>query len=90
VLIENAPGAGDVVPGGDRATIRARYGLDLRTPVILYTGTFEAYRARSPVPLAMKDVLHTRPDARLLLAGGRSPQVEQARRGTGRSVSARP
>jgi glycosyltransferase involved in cell wall biosynthesis len=82
VLIENAPGAGDVVPGGDRATIRARYGLDVRTPVILYTGTFEAYQGLDLLFAAMKDVLRTRPDARLLLAGGRSPQVEQARRET--------
>jgi glycosyltransferase involved in cell wall biosynthesis len=82
VLIENAPGAGDVVPGGDRATIRARYGLDVRTPVILYTGTFEAYQGLDLLFAAMKDVLNTRPDARLLLAGGRSPQVAQARRET--------
>jgi len=82
VLIENAPGAGDVVAGGDRATIRARYGLDLRTPVILYTGTFEAYQGLDLLFAAMKDVLRTRPDARLLLAGGRSPQLEQARRET--------
>ncbi len=82
VLIENAPGAGDVVPGGDRATIRARYGLDVRTPLILYTGTFEAYQGLDLLFAAMKDVLRTRPDARLLLAGGRPPQVEQARRET--------
>jgi len=80
VLIENAPGAGEVAPGGDRATIRARYGLDVRTPLILYTGTFEAYQGLDLLFAAMKDVLRTRPDARLLLAGGRSAQVEQARR----------
>ena len=78
VLIENAPGAGDVAPGGDRATIRARYGLDVRTPLILYTGTFEAYQGLDLLFAAMKDVLRTRPDARLLLAGGRPAQVEQA------------
>ncbi len=82
VLIENAPGAGEVVAGGDRATIRARYGLDVRTPVILYTGTFEAYQGLDLLFAAMKDVLRTRPDARLLLAGGRSPHLEQARRDT--------
>jgi glycosyltransferase involved in cell wall biosynthesis len=82
VLIENAPGAGDVVPGGDRATIRARYGLDGRTPVILYTGTFEAYQGLDLLFASMKDVLRSRPDARLLLAGGRPEQVEQARRET--------
>ena len=80
VLIENAPGAGEVASGGDRATIRARYGLDVRTPLILYTGTFEAYQGLDLLFAAMKDVLRTRPDARLLLAGGRPAQVEQARR----------
>ena len=80
VLIENAPGAGDVASGGDRAAVRARYGLDVRTPVILYTGTFEAYQGLDLLFVAMKDVLQARPDARLLLAGGRPPQVEQARR----------
>src|SRR5580765_6400478 len=82
VLIENAPGAGDVVPGGDRPTIRARYGIEVPTPLILYTGTFEAYQGLDLLFAAMKDVLRTRPDARLLLAGGRSPQLEQARRET--------
>jgi glycosyltransferase involved in cell wall biosynthesis len=80
VLIENAPGAGDVAAGGDRATIRARYGLDDRAPVILYTGTFEAYQGLDLLFASMKDVLRARPDARLLLAGGRLPQVDQARR----------
>jgi glycosyltransferase involved in cell wall biosynthesis len=82
VLIENAPGAGDVVPGGDRAAIRARYGLAGRTPVILYTGTFEAYQGLDLLFASMKDVLRSRPDARLLLAGGRHDQVGQARRET--------
>jgi glycosyltransferase involved in cell wall biosynthesis len=82
VLIENAPGAGDITIGGDRVTIRARYGLDARTPVILYTGTFEAYQGLDLLFAAMKVVLHTRPDARLVLAGGRPAQVEQARRET--------
>ena len=70
VLIENAPGAGDVVPGGDRATIRARYGLDVSAPVILYTGTFEAYQGLDLLFAAATDVLHARPDARFVLAGG--------------------
>jgi glycosyltransferase involved in cell wall biosynthesis len=82
VLIENAPGAGEAVAGGDRETIRTRYGLEARTPVILYTGTFEAYQGLDLLFAAMKGVLQTRPDARLLLAGGRVPQVEEARRET--------
>jgi glycosyltransferase involved in cell wall biosynthesis len=82
VLIENAPGAGEITAGSDRVTIRARYGLDVATPVILYTGTFEAYQGLDLLFAAMKDVLRTRPEARLLLAGGRPAQVEQARRET--------
>jgi glycosyltransferase involved in cell wall biosynthesis len=83
VLIENAPGAGDVAAGGDRTTIRTRYGFEDRTPVVLYTGTFEAYQGLDLLFASMKDVLRSRPDARLLLAGGRPEQVEEARRQAG-------
>jgi glycosyltransferase involved in cell wall biosynthesis len=80
VLIENAPGAGDAATGAGRAEIRTRYGVGATTPLVLYTGTFEAYQGLDLLFAAMKRVLGTRPDARLLLAGGRAEQVEQARR----------
>src|SRR5262249_30891726 len=45
VLIENAPGsAGDHATPEQAAAVRRRFGLDESTPVVLYTGTFEAYQ----------------------------------------------
>src|SRR3954465_2829453 len=44
VLIENAPGAGEDEPTADgAAAVRRSLGLSETTPVVLYTGTFEAY-----------------------------------------------
>jgi glycosyltransferase involved in cell wall biosynthesis len=77
VLIENAPGAGD--SGGasaPRAAVRARYGLDVSSPVILYTGTFEAYQGLDLLFAAAPGVLHARPDARFVLAGGAPAQID--------------
>src|SRR5919108_4673200 len=42
VLIENAPGSGDAPIAGSGAAVRASLGLCADTPVVLYTGTFEA------------------------------------------------
>ena len=38
VLIENAPGAGDVSRDGGRDAVRAEFGLGPTTPLVLYTG----------------------------------------------------
>jgi glycosyltransferase involved in cell wall biosynthesis len=70
VLIENAPGsAGDQATPEQAAAVRRRFDLADKTPVVLYTGTFAAMAA----------VKATRPDARLLIAGGKPDQVEKAR-----------
>ncbi len=80
VLIENAPGSGE-----DRATpeqaaaLRRSLGLTTATPVVLYTGTFEAYQGLDLLFEAMALVHRDRPDARLVLAGGRGEQVDTAR-----------
>jgi glycosyltransferase involved in cell wall biosynthesis len=80
VLIENAPGSGE-----DRATpeqaaaLRTALGLGAATPMVLYTGTFEAYQGLDLLFEAMAIVHRDRPDARLVLAGGRPDQVEKAR-----------
>jgi len=79
VLIENAPGAGDMPTPGSGLQIRAEWGLTPEVPVVLYTGTFEAYQGLDLLFAAMKSVVAARPDARLLLAGGHPPQVEAAR-----------
>ncbi len=80
VLIENAPGSGDAPTLGSGLEIRTNLGLVPSVPVILYTGTFEAYQGLDLLFASMKHVLATRPDARLVLAGGRPDQIENARR----------
>ena len=47
-------------------------------PLVLYTGTFEAYQGLDLLFAAMALVSRQRPDARLLLAGGKSDQVDRA------------
>src|SRR5205807_5992672 len=45
VLIENAPGsADDQGSAAQAADLRRTLGLGAETPIILYTGTFEAYQ----------------------------------------------
>ena len=79
VLIENAPGSGDAPVEGSGAAVRRELGIDARTPVVLYTGTFEAYQGLGLLFDAMVFVKRMRPDARLLLAGGTPDQVALAR-----------
>ena len=80
VLIENAPGSGDVPTAGTGAAIRVSLGLAPGVPLVLYTGTFEAYQGLDLLFASMKHVLAARPDARLVLAGGRPEQIEMARK----------
>ena len=79
VLIENAPGSGDAPEAGSGAAVRGRLGIDAHTPVVLYTGTFEAYQGLDLLFASMRTVIAARPDTRLVLAGGRPDQVEAAR-----------
>jgi len=78
ILIENAPGAGQVSRDGGRDAVRAEFGLGPTTPVVLYTGTFEAYQGLDLLFDAARAVRAARPDARFLLAGGRPRQVADA------------
>jgi len=80
VLIENAPGSGDAPTAGSGTDVRARLGLSASVPMVLYTGTFEAYQGLDLLFASMKHVLASRPDARLVLAGGRPEQIELARK----------
>ncbi|HET7695839.1 MAG TPA: glycosyltransferase family 4 protein [Vicinamibacterales bacterium] len=80
VLIENAPGSGDAPTQGSGVDVRRSLGLTDTVPVILYTGTFEAYQGLDLLFASMAHVLKQRPDARLVLAGGRPEQVDAARR----------
>jgi len=80
VLIENAPGSAEEQATPEAAAaVRASIGLSAVTPLVLYTGTFEAYQGLDLLFAAMAAVRARRPDARLLLAGGRPDQVERAR-----------
>ena len=79
VLIENAPGSGDAPTSGSGAAVRASLGIGPNVPVVLYTGTFEAYQGLDLLLASMQRVLEKRPDARLVLAGGRGEQIEAAR-----------
>ena len=80
VLIENAPGSGEErATPAQGAAVREAFGLGAATPLVLYTGTFEAYQGLDLLFEAMARVLARRPEARLLLAGGKPDQVERAR-----------
>jgi glycosyltransferase involved in cell wall biosynthesis len=80
VLIENAPGAGDSTALRGRDAVREDFGLEPSTPLVLYTGTFEAYQGLDLLFAAAIDVIGARPDARFLLAGGRRDQLVRAHR----------
>lgn len=81
VLIENAPGSGEEQPTeADAAAVRERHQLSPRTPLVLYTGTFEAYQGLDLLFAAMAQLHRHQPEARLLLAGGKPDQIARARR----------
>lgn len=80
VLIENAPGAGDTPVPGSGVAVRRELGVAAGAPLILYTGTFEAYQGLDLLFAAAALIHARRPEARLILAGGRPDQVEHARR----------
>ena len=80
VLIENAPGsAGESATPEQAAAVRATHGLAPQTPLVLYTGTFEAYQGLDLLFASMAHVKAACPEARLLLAGGKPDPVEKAR-----------
>jgi glycosyltransferase involved in cell wall biosynthesis len=79
VLIENAPGSGDTPVAGSGDRVRAELGLPAGAPIVLYTGTFEAYQGLDLLFEAARKVIHTRPEVRFILAGGRPEQIAAAR-----------
>ena len=79
VLIENAPGSGDVPVAGSGRAIRDSLGIDAVAPMVLYTGTFEAYQGLDLLFAAAKIVRTKRPDARFVLAGGKPDQIARAK-----------
>jgi glycosyltransferase involved in cell wall biosynthesis len=83
VLVENAPGSSDADSKPGLPDVRASAEVPAGAPMVLYTGTFEAYQGLDLLFAAMKPVLAQMPDARLVLAGGHPDQVERARREAG-------
>ena len=79
VLIENAPGAGDTTPPAGATDVRAQAGVAADAPVVLYTGTFEAYQGLDLLYASMRTVLERVPHARLLMVGGHPDQIARAR-----------
>ena len=79
VLIENSPGSGDTPVAGSGQRIRQELGVSLSAPVVLYTGTFEAYQGLDLLFDAAAYVIDRRPDVRFVLAGGRPDQIDAAR-----------
>jgi glycosyltransferase involved in cell wall biosynthesis len=78
VLIENAPGSGDTPVAGSGADVRRELGVADGAPMVLYTGTFEAYQGLDLLFDAARHVLARRPDTRFVLAGGRPDQITSA------------
>jgi glycosyltransferase involved in cell wall biosynthesis len=64
---------------GSGARIRSELGLRPDVPVVVYTGTFEAYQGLDLLFAAVPHVIARQPDARFVLAGGRPEQIAAAR-----------
>jgi glycosyltransferase involved in cell wall biosynthesis len=79
VLIENAPGAGEALEAGTHAGAREKLGIASTVPLVMYTGTFEAYQGLTLLFAAMKLVAAARPETILVLVGGEAEQVQRAR-----------
>jgi glycosyltransferase involved in cell wall biosynthesis len=79
VLIENAMGSGDAPTPGSGVAVRSALGLAPETPLVLYTGTFEAYQGLDLLFAAMPAVVAARPDTRFVMMGGEPAQVDAAR-----------
>jgi glycosyltransferase involved in cell wall biosynthesis len=79
VLIENAPGSGDTPTAGSGDRIRQEFVIAAGAPIVLYTGTFEAYQGLDLLFMAARQVVGQRPDVRFILAGGRPNQIAAAR-----------
>jgi glycosyltransferase involved in cell wall biosynthesis len=78
VLIENSPGSGDTPVAGSGQRIRQELGLSATAPMVLYTGTFEAYQGLDLLFDAAAHVIERRPEVRFVLAGGRPDQIDEA------------
>ena len=81
ILIENAPGSVEApATPAQAAAVRAALGLGGATPMVLYTGTFEAYQGLDLLFDAWAAARsNCAADPRLVLAGGKPDQIAIAR-----------
>jgi glycosyltransferase involved in cell wall biosynthesis len=79
VLIENSPGSGASPVAGTGSRIRTELGLAEGSPMVLYTGTFEAYQGLDLLLAAATHVARSRPDVRFVLVGGQPDQIVKAK-----------
>jgi glycosyltransferase involved in cell wall biosynthesis len=81
ILIENVMGGDlDDAAGGDCVVpIREQWGISVSAPLVLYTGTFEAYQGLELLYGAAARLKITHPEARVLIVGGEPDQVTAAR-----------
>lgn len=78
ILIENVMGG--AVDGPDASVrVREQWGISASAPLVLYTGTFEAYQGLELLYGAAARLKTTHPEARVLIVGGEPDQVTAAR-----------
>ena len=77
LLIENVMG-GDVEEAASLspADVRRRWHIRADAPMVLYTGTFEAYQGVDLLIQASAELARTHPQLRVLVVGGEPAQVE--------------
>lgn len=91
-LIENSPLAESGESSTDSEVLALRRSLNLEgAPIVLYTGTFEAYQGFDLLFEAFGHVIEHEPQVRLVLVGGHPEQVQVAKesvqkRGIGNST----
>jgi glycosyltransferase involved in cell wall biosynthesis len=79
LLIENVMGGDvDAPPTLDAPGIRDRWRLPAEAPIVLYTGTFEAYQGLELLLETAVLLERRHPGARVLVVGGNPAQVEAA------------
>ena len=79
VVIENAPGAAEADVDRASDVVRATLRVPSSAPLVVYTGTFEAYQGLDLLFAAAALVAQSRPEARFLLVGGHPDQIAEAR-----------
>jgi len=87
ILIENAPGSVEDAAAPDQAAaVRRSLGVGETTPLVLYTGTFEAYQGLDLLFDGWAIARRACPaETRLVLAGGKPVQIAAARASAARA-----